>query len=192
MDFKHGLDFASYQDLAAGKIPDKDMYDVEGGLLVARDSVADLTLGLCGEIGRLSSDLLYGSGVTKEGLTAHLGATLWYVAAIATVFDIRLEDVASLLPDEHPPMSLEDPRTLVLEMASHAGILAHQLRAACFHRREFDFATITTEMSHILWRVDRLAPIFSVTLGEVARANVSLLHLSAPTSKQGDGHGQHE
>lgn len=174
MAFKHDIDFAQYQELAAGKIPES--YDANGTQEVSRDSVADLTLGLCGQLGTLAADLIHGSGVTVESVTAHLGASLWHVSAIASLFDIPLERVASMLPGDYPPTSLENPRTIMLELSCHAGLLANHLRAACYHRRDFDFAHINAELFHVMWRIGRLAPIFGVTLGDVARTNVKLIH----------------
>lgn len=62
------------------------------------DDIARLALGLCGESGEVAEQVkkvLRGDGVIlNEELTKELGDILWYIAVLASQFDIEMEDIA--------------------------------------------------------------------------------------------------
>lgn len=69
----------------------------DGRVMTREEKLANFTMGLAGEAGEvidlLKKDLFHGKPVDREKLVKELGDVAWYMAAIATVEGIDLDEV---------------------------------------------------------------------------------------------------
>jgi NTP pyrophosphatase (non-canonical NTP hydrolase) len=90
-----GMDFNSYQNeaLRTDRVPARDGADNTAALIVPM-------LGLAGETGQLLSEYKKhprdgeAHRLFKERVSEELGDLLWYIASVASKFDLRLSDIA--------------------------------------------------------------------------------------------------
>lgn len=82
-----------YQAAAARTLIDGTDRTLTGAPLMAVWTALGLT-GEAGEVAeRVKKGVLHGHGVDVAALTEELGDVMWYVAALAEVYNIRLSDV---------------------------------------------------------------------------------------------------
>lgn len=86
------MNFNEYQELSKRTMP------AYGNFVEHRDTSCNYIIGLNGESGELSDylkkHLFYGHELDKDELKKELGDVLHYLAGIATLYEISLEDVA--------------------------------------------------------------------------------------------------
>lgn len=62
--------------------------------------LANLVFGLCGETGEIADHLKKGvfhkHGVDKEVLKKEMGDVLWYLSALASYYDLSLDEIAQM------------------------------------------------------------------------------------------------
>ena len=83
------MNLADYQRLAA-------LTARQDGSVSQRRLVAALGLnGEAGELGELiKKEIGHGHAIPREAIAKELGETLWYVAAVATLYDLDLAQIA--------------------------------------------------------------------------------------------------
>ena len=87
------MKFTEYQELSKRTMPH------HGNFVEHRDTLGNYGLGLSGESGEVADlikkKLHHGHEVTADEIKKELGDVLHYLAGIATLFEIDLEDVAT-------------------------------------------------------------------------------------------------
>ena len=87
------MKLSDYQKLSKRTMPP------HGNFVEHRDTVANYCMGLCGESGELveliKKQQFHGHNVTIDEIKKELGGVLHYLAGLATLYDIDLEDVAT-------------------------------------------------------------------------------------------------
>jgi len=88
------MDLHSYQRLAARTLIDGTDRDLTGSDLM----LVWTALGLAGETGEvcehIKKGVLHGHGVDRSHLIKELGDVLWYLAGVASVLGVSLDEVA--------------------------------------------------------------------------------------------------
>lgn len=91
------MDFNTYQDKAARTLARRplEQYTPEE----IKTKLAVMGLGVTGEAGEVADHIKkhvgHGHELVREHLMKELGDVLWYLAALATLLDVSLEDVAA-------------------------------------------------------------------------------------------------
>jgi NTP pyrophosphatase (non-canonical NTP hydrolase) len=84
------MDLNEYQELAARTL---------GRDRTHEQQLANAALGLAGEAGEvadtLKKHLFHNQPLDRDGMVKELGDCLWYVAAMATVLDIELDEIGA-------------------------------------------------------------------------------------------------
>ena len=83
------ISFEEYQKLSSRTLP----------LLAEKEALVMAVMGLCGESGEASEivkkHVFHEHDLNRDQLRNELGDVLWYLAAMATVLGVSLEDIAS-------------------------------------------------------------------------------------------------
>lgn len=93
------ISFSLYQELSSRTMPTKD-----GSLVKSDLQKCIFGLGLSGEAGEtvemIKKHIGHGHPLDREKLKKELGDDLWYIAALCTVFDISMAEVAQMNIDK--------------------------------------------------------------------------------------------
>lgn len=160
------MDLREYQEAAARTAhPRRDRF--------FRIAVAGL--GLAGESAEVLKVATAPCGLdSRSDLLEEVGDTCWYVAEIATCFDIPLQDV---------PLRISPARTILhgsVQLSMQAGLLADYLKKYVAHGRPIEDEALRSDLALILGSAAAIAELAGSSLEGVCGQNVRKLEARYP------------
>lgn len=163
--------------------------------LSEKDARACYALGLAGEAGEAAEyiaeyALLGTQGTHQLKLVKELGDVLWYIATVAAMYGLKMNELApygaktfnefDLLGGEHLALSPVSRYVAGLKMAGAAGTASDYAKKLLFHGHVEDLEKLRGLLTKTLRAVQQASFQFGTSLEAVAVANIEKLRARYP------------